>query len=373
MTRQRFCAHLAPAASIALWILQHAPELAQRNVLHLLIAEAKEYDLLDFGRWLQFIPWMLGRPGMKLEATLACAALPQTATGEPGTDRACDFEHQMRSHSWNVVKLHSPAALHLGSLKSWLDAEQARRVGKDNADGLYRPDLCAVFTPTFSVNHATLLTDDGLLALLRLHVPLALFSPTEAEQLVDVYTLQASGLILRDADYWPNPWALPTSGPERIGTHAKFGWAAEFDAIPAVVHAEQSQMLALAKTLAYVSEAVAAGGDDAILSLGEPLRAAPATGAGTGASSLLLRLPGEVSVDADNGAVYQLQDSTALLLESIPRVPAESLQSLPGADAMLRRAMWAVDVHSRFVAPHVQKVDEALADQFSMLDLPETA
>jgi hypothetical protein len=76
-----FCALFVPAASIAVWILQRAPHLAQRERLHILVAQATEYQALDSGRWLQFIPWLIGRPSMQLEVSLVGdLGLPDTGS-----------------------------------------------------------------------------------------------------------------------------------------------------------------------------------------------------------------------------------------------------------------------------------------------------
>jgi hypothetical protein len=363
LTQKEFCAHLAPAASIALWILQHAPELAGRHCLHVLVSQATSFEALDRGRWLQFIPWLLGRPDLELRATLVCSAM--LLVDELASDDPDAIERAVMSKSWVAVRHHPPARLYLGKVKDWLDGERAE------SGAPCCPDLCAVFTPSLSLNHETLLGDDGLRPLLQMQVPLALFSPTEAEQLADVYTLAAAGLVPRDAGGWPNPWAIPMQDSARIGAYAKVGWAAQFDSMPSLLKADPLQMAALTETVEYMAETMHAEGDDTILTLGEQMLAAPAQAAGVDAadaSNTLWRLPQNTGVDAASGYVYQIQDSTALLLEPIPRVPETTLRSFPGHEELLRRAIWAVRVHRRFVAPFVRPINEALASQFAALE-----
>jgi hypothetical protein len=243
----------------------------------------------------------------------------------------------------------------------------------------FRPDLCAVFTPSLTLNHDTLLAGDGLPALWRLHapVPSAMFSPTEAEQLADVYTLAAAGLALKDPEYWPNPWALPVAEHERVGAFAKMGWAAEFEPDSVAAHLgpvvpDSARMRALAETIDYAEEVRVSGGADAVLQLGEPLRAAGENlaplSSNDAATSVLIRLPRDTGVDLSNGYIYQLQGTAALLLGSIPQVPGGALDSFPGTENLLPRAIWAVAVHRAHVAPFVQELDEALASHFSALD-----
>lgn len=366
VTQAQFCALAVPAASIAVWILQHAPHLAQRSHLDVLVAQATEYEALDSGRWMQFIPWLVGRPDMRIDVTLVGAdLLPADLAANDASQDAIDLRH--RTHSWAAVRNMAPATLHQGTVESWL---HATRLARPERGEQWLPDLCAAFSPTLFLNHEALLHESGLLPLLRQQVPLALFSASEAEQLVDVYTLESAGFTLRDRECWPNPWALPTANHERVSVHGKMGWAAEVDTVPASVVPDPSSMHALGAALRYIERSTFDIGPDAILSLGEAMRTAPPNNANTDANSpgMLLRLPLGVAVDASNGYVYQLQDISALLLEAVPKVPQSVLDSFPGPEDLLRRALWAVSVHRQFVAPFVQLIDDALLSQFTRLD-----
>jgi hypothetical protein len=369
LTQAQFCAFMVPAASIAVWVLQHVPQLAQRASLDLLIAQATEYEALDSGRWLQFIPWLLGRPEMRVNVTLVGRDLLPAglvSSHEPTADAlAVDLRH--RTHAWTVVRHMAAATLHQGSVKDWLEAERAKR--PTALDVAWMPDLCAVFSPLLLLNHRALLTEEALLPLLGRQVPLAFFSATEAEQLIDVYTLEAAGLVLPDAECWPNPWSLPTPNHERVSVYAKMGWSGQADAVTGCATPDPSAMDELASALGYIERGTFDLGPDAILSLGEPLRAAAAeTQPAPTAGSVLLRLPHGVAVDMSNGYAYQLQDVSAILLDAIPPVPQETLDSFPGSDDLLRRALWAVSVHRRHIAPFAQLLDEALHSQFARLD-----
>jgi hypothetical protein len=225
-----------------------------------------------------------------------------------------------------------------------------------------------MFSPSFAPNRNALLTADELLPLLRSKVPLALFSPTEAEQLLDAHTLELAGLTPLDRESWPNPWALSAAASEQAGAYARMGWAVEIDSVPAVVQAGGTQLDALDEALEYVRDLLEVSGDDAFLSLGEPIRATPTRGVAADSASLLFRLPRGVAVDSSNGYLYQLQDATALLLDSVPRVPAQALDSFPGHDDLVARALWSVAMHREHVAPFAQLLDDALRSQFSVLD-----
>jgi hypothetical protein len=83
--------------------------------------------------------------------------------------------------------------------------------------------------------------------------------------------------------------------------------------------------------------------------------------------SVLLRLPHATAVDSASGHLYQLQDSQALLLDMRP-ISASILAAFPGNEHLLLRAIWAAAVYRDHVAPFVQHVDAALAQQFSTLD-----
>jgi hypothetical protein len=355
-----FHALMVPAASIAVWILQHAPHLARLASLDIVVAEAIEFQALDSGRWLQFIPWLLGRPGMRIEATLVGRGLLAAirASEQGAALKPADIEQKLRSHSWTAVRGLAPARLVDGTVAAW-------RAASDAAPAL--PDLCVVFTPDFAQHYDALLGEDGLLPLVRAGVPLALFSPSETEQLLDLYALNAAGLHPTDAECWPNPWALPARDAERTSVYGKMGWAATFDSVPDHPSPDNASMLELAGALQYLGSIATAGGPDALLGLGESLGTAPRDASEDDRGNPLLRLPFGVAVDASNGHVYQLQDATALLLDAIPPVPSSVLASFPGDENLLRRAMWTVSVHREHVAPFAQLVDEALRSEFGRL------
>ncbi len=387
VTQTNFCALFVPAASIALWILQHARHLAQRERLHILVAQATGFEALDRGRWLQFIPWLLGRPSMRLEMSLVggpgppgdpttrseCGVRADAAASESGaatseSERRTRLDHRLQARSWPAVKAMTPAELHIGTVKSWSER------GTGSPDSPRVPDLCAVFSPLLSTRHRTLLSEDGLLPLLRARVPMALFSSSEAEQLVDAYVLQAAGLELTDTDCWPNPWALPTPAAlQGDGIHASVAWAADVDHVPQGASPDPRLVREIGAVLAYIAGGVesARHGPDAILSLGEPLRVAPRSKDGAGAEpepvSVLIRLPHDMAVDSAGGQIYQLQDHLALLLEVGP-VPASVMGAFPGNVDLLRRAIWATSVHRDHVAPFTQHVDAALVSHFAGLD-----
>ena len=369
VTQANFCSLMVPAASAAVWILQHAPHLAARAELSILVVNAIEFQALDHGRWFQFIPWLLGRPGMQVHVTLQGGALWRSlasADDESGDVAPAEdaIERHLRTRGWSALSDLSPADIFPGTLKE-LTAQITE-------GGRRPPDLCVLFAPAFAHHLDTLLTDDGLLPLIRQQVPLALFSPSETEQLIDVYALEAHGLTPRERDCWPNPWALPTVNAERSVVYGKLGWAAEFDAVPRDVVPDLMALHDLNAALDYPGRGSSAldgpEGPDSILNLGESLGAAPRESAPEGdQGSALLRLPQSVAVDTSNGAVYQLQDMTALLLDVVPHVPAAALETFPGDDDILRRVMWAVQVHREFVAPFVDDVDQALRSQFAKL------
>ena len=367
--RESFSVYFAPAASIALWILQHAPQLARREKLHILIAQAVPLHALDGGRWLQFLPWLLGRPELQVHFTLVMTDSPVTSNGEPPLDEADDLtcaatENRLKSKSWPLVRARQQADMHRGTIRSWLEAEPG---GIDK-----HVDLCAMFSPSLVSRYPHLLSEDGILPLLRERVPMAFFSASEADQLVDVYVLAACGMPPRDPECWVNPWALPISDSESSGRHGGIGWAGEFNAIPSAPNPEPALLSTLGEMIAYAQPDMAVGGVDALLWLGEPIRARqPGDGEGE-YSGLLWRLPRDVAVDPSNGQVHQIQDGLAFPVDS-PPVPSEALEAFPGNADLLRRAIWATSTHRDHVAPFVQTIDEALQAELVASDSPAIA
>ena len=371
VSQATFCALMVPAASIALWICQHAPHLARQTHLHILVAQATEYEALDSGRWLRFIPWLLGRPEMQLELHIV-GALGLSESGMPADESESEvrarLDHRFQSCAWAAVKSMHPAELHVGTVRSWSELGP-----KPTLTGSARtPDLCAVFSPTLSMSYPALLSEDGLLPLLRAGVPLAFFSSSEASQLVDVYILAAAGIELEEPDAWPNPWALPAlPASKREGAFAKMAWSAAASHVAMGAYPDQGLMEELGAVLAYIDVGAETERfeQDAVLSLGEPLRAAPLkeAGADSESASILMRLPHDMAVDSRNGHIYQLQDSLALLLDVKP-VPMSIMGAFPGNEHLLLRAIWATAVHRDHVAPYVQDVHAALVSQFSELE-----
>jgi hypothetical protein len=368
VTQANFCSLMVPAASVAVWILQHAPHLAARAELHILVANAIEFEALDHGRWFQFVPWLLGRPGLRVRVSLQGSSLSRSlaealdASGDATMPAEDAIERHLRTRAWSAVSHLRPAEIFRGTLKA---------LTTQVSDGGRRtPDLCVLFAPSFAQPLDTLLTEDGVLPLLRQQVPLAIFSTSEAEQLIDLYALEAHGLQPCERDCWPNPWALPTENAERRVVYGKFGWEARFDAVPEDITPDPIALDELTAALGYVGRRLVdlegPDGPDAILTLGELLGTAPQDSMHE--SGALLRLPKGVAIDLSNGAVYQLQDTTALLLDAVPQLPVAVLASVPDVDDPLRRVMWAVRAHREFVAPFVDDVDNALRSQFAQLD-----
>jgi hypothetical protein len=402
VAQANFCALFVPAASIALWILQHAPLLARQDRLHILVAHATEYQALDGGRWLNFIPWLLGRPEMQLQLSVVGAlglpesvGLPESGfhpdAAESESELQARLDHRFQSVACGSVRSMAPAELHVGTVKSWSELG-----GPCAPGGTPRlPDICAVFSPNFSVTCPELLSETGLLPLLRARVPLALFSSSEAGQLVDVYVLAAAGIELEDPDCWPNPWELPTQkittprgatpgstthgsttpGGTQSGTaqneavFARMAWSATSSHVADGAYPDQRLLQDLGAVLFYIdaSTETAQHGPDVVLTLGEVLRAAPLSGSNSEVVSELLRLPYDTAVDSASGHIYQLQDNRALLLDVNP-VPASILEAFPGDEHLLLRAIWATSVHRDYVRPHVNGVDAALLSHFAALD-----
>ena len=368
LTQSGFCSLMVPAASIAVWILQHEPRLASCAELHITLVNAIEFEALDHGRWFQFIPWLLGRPAMQVRVTLQGDAVLGTLTAtipDPSDD---EIERHLRTRGWTAVGDLRPAEIFPGTLQ-----ELSEQVDQGERRS---PDLCVMFAPSFAQKAQVLLTDAAILPLLHRRVPLALFSTSETEQLTDVFVLESHGLVPRDRECWPNPWALPADPAhvnERRAVYGKLGWEAKFDALPEALTPDPEALNDLSAALDYVGAGLFEPDEldrsEAILILGESLRTAPRDSAADGDDQgALLRLPRGVAVDTANGAVYQLQDATALLLEAVPQLPAAVLETVPEADDLLRRVMWAVRTHREHVAPFVDDVDNALRSQFAKLD-----
>ncbi len=338
LSHAQFCAVLGPAVSVALWTLQHAPHLLRRPRLSLLLANAGEFEALDCGRWLQFIPWLVGRPQLQVEATLIGRRFVRDKE-MPRTVEA--LERQLRSHGSALVRERLPAVLVYGELSRWPEVFETA------------PDLCILPTPALMLNAPEFLAEGALPALAKAGTALGFFSTSETDLLVDQRTFAGYGWPVDPEAAWPNPFVLFGRDAQNLGGYLHMGWSVDPASVPEQLEADAAILSDLKYVLCEGIEELERRGVDAILTLGEPLTAAD--------GAKLLRLPNDLALDPASLQLFQLQEGRALDAWPGFRVAPEAVASLPGHDNLLARASWALHVYAAHIKPHLLSLDEAIA------------
>lgn len=330
---------MAPAASIATWILQRRPELAARQELRLLVINADEFEALDCGRWLRFIPWFLGRPALTLDVTIAAVPQPDAAPTSAAEAQTC-VEDKLRSVVARFVQNKAAAKLLLAGMPEWNSLHRSGAVAT--------PDLCVQFSPSLLSTAQVLLTEEGIWPLLRERVPFGVFSTSEADRAIDVHVLETAGVVLHDRDDWePNPWALPNFMSARAGAHANLAWSLDATSLATSPHDVGPAVAAMEEMLELVQEDLNEHGVEALLTLGEPLRTAD--------GKTLVRLPKGLAVDENSAQLFQMQDGLAFEVQPAFHVPSATLTTVPGHDRLLERAVWATELYRDHLAPYVEQ------------------
>lgn len=182
-SRELVRALLAPAAA-ARAIATLSPELMQQEHLKILIAGAEFQDTTDDGQWYQLIPWLLGRPTMKVDVTLVGLQIDEPE------DIPLSEIHKLKVRPG----LFKPAKKYSQHFSEFLDANDVHY------------DLICFFNPGFG-GHAEWYQDDVLRRLMQVGdiVLGSSFGPTEVPDdmfMANLFGIQQIGKTIH------NPFSL---------------------------------------------------------------------------------------------------------------------------------------------------------------------
>lgn len=356
LTLLRNC--LAPAASVAWYLLIVRPDLLERESLELLLPGSGLQECADGGRWFSFLPWLVGRPSLKVNVTLVGHELSATLEDGPKDSRKLSpeqLERELQTPAASALRSLPPARIVNGMLSDWA------------AQSLKTPDLCVLFAPGFEKHYATWLTEGELLPLLRAKVPVAAFAYSRIDSLSDCQVLKLCGLRL-DPPTPPlrnNPWRVEHEG-SFLWCFAQFCWDLAVNHVPETVVFDEDGIRELAQAQHYVRNEFLPVDDSMLQQMGARIRISNLSSGGEepvvqciegaepeAGDDHLLFLPDKFAVVVSDGEVGEmLEDGVLACPEPSIRVPAEVLAEWPPTPG-IDRLLWAVRVHRDYVVPQL--------------------
>lgn len=335
---------LAPAASLAWWIARSMHDLADRETLTVLLPGAGMLEFADEGRWFAFLPWLLGQPRLETRVILVGQDLRPIRQEIAGATRP------------HIARI-KPCDSFAGTVGQWRSA-----AGKDVC-----VDGCALFGPTFADHHRALLSEDGILPLLRNGLSVAVFSDSELEALEDRAVLERLEVVIESPGAALNPWRLMPEPSDGARGFAHSAWALQATAVPDQIDPDASALGAFLDLRAYGRVDVEAyGGIDALASLGTKWPVPATSGAPADA---LIALPRNHAIRESTGEVgYFHPDGFSLFSDPRLVVPAEKLAARPADDDVVNRICWALDLQRNWIAPRLEKTFSAAAGRNTLDD-----
>lgn len=346
---------LAAVASVARWLALEQPDLLERDELTLLIPGASGVECADDGRWFSFLPWLLNRPGLKVNVYLVGTELSLNL-GLSGSRAAI---RGTATPAAAQVARYPKANLFSGTLGQWRKAAPNVSV-----------NACVLFSPGFSSHHETWFAPGELVPSLSGDIPLGIFSYSKLDALEDQEVLKLLGFQFAVRELGPNPWVLEHDHLDAVGGFAYYPWSLERVVAPAEVNFDNPDLrdyLELQQVLREDAEQL--GPDQAIERLVKsiPLR----TANGNSPVDWLYVLPCDTGVLKLSGRVGYLDEDGFTPVEPPLQVPADVLATRPDESDVLACAMWALRLYRDRVSPlldeHEENEDPDLASLFGDL------
>jgi hypothetical protein len=336
---------LTPAASIAWWLAKHVPsELLERDMIRILAPGAGPVECTDGGRWLSFLPWLIGRPQLQVRVILVGDELARTEDSRQST-RGCSIaqlERQWSTPYGRVVSTRPASTIFNGTLAEWHKQDNAGEI-----------DACVLFAPGFTSHYREWLTEADLLPLLRRDLPMGVFSYSKLDGIEDQYMLSLVGLELEPHTLQLNPWHVAHEMTDAMGAFARFFWPLRvIDTVPRL-DLENSAIADFEQLQAYArQDFMELGADQAIERLGARWEVERAT---KKQSDSIIILPREHAVLESTGEVGDFDDSGFIPFARRLVVPAERIRSRPADEHLMDRILWALRLHRDVIAPQLRE------------------
>lgn len=331
---------LAPAAAAAWWLASTQPQLLEREELHLVFPGASTFEAADGGRWLAFLPWLLGRPDMRITVTLVGDEVRKERNPPP------DSATTMRRHgtpAQGVLASKHPATLFEGTLGAWLSGPGAGAT----------VDACVLLSPGIGMHYKSWFGEAGLLELMRAGVPVAHFGYSKLDSLEDLEVVRLLGIELAPTGLRPCPWYLENELTEAIGGYAQFMLELKLTAAPPVFDFDSDALRDFVSLQNYARHDYETfGGDQALDRLG---RRRPVHNPHTKVDDAIILLPHEHGILESTRQLGAFDDDGFSPFEPELLVPAEHLAARPSDDDTVARYMWALKLHRDWVAPNLDE------------------
>lgn len=336
---------LAPAAAAAWWLSSTQPHLLARDALHLVLPGASTFEAVDGGRWFAFLPWLLGRPNMRITVTLVGDEVRKERHPHPG-----DLTGLRRQGTPAQVALagHPPAAVFEGTLAEWLAGP--------GAGG--EVDACVLFSPGFGQHYKSWFGEEGVLALMRKKVPVAHFGYSKFDSLEDLEVLRLLEIEIAPGPLRLCPWHLENEFTAAIGGYAQLQQDLNLISAPERPDVENEALREFDELQNYARHDYENfGADQALERLG---RRMPVRNAKTGADDAIILLPHEHGIVESTRQLGYFDEEGFSPIQPDIVVPEEHLASRPEDDRLVARYLWALKLHRDWVAPTLAAAESGM-------------
>ncbi|MRD49683.1 hypothetical protein GHT07_20630 [Caenimonas koreensis DSM 17982] len=343
LSAQTLCQVLAPAMAIAWWSARNIPAVAARGSFRVLVAGAGAIECMDGGRWLSFLPWLLGQPGGACEVVLVGDQL--TRGLQPSQGKSIEsLRAEWATPLASLVQDRRPASIFNGRL-----AQYASEHG-----GLRSFDLCVLSHPGLEVDPAGWLNDAGMEALAARACPMVAFGYSELDVRADQHILHCVGALASPIEVVQNPFSRDSH--QDMGAFGGYAWRWPDIAPARALDFESADVARFLDSFELSRAEFAERGDAALRGLGDS-HVRKRRGGG---EVSLIKLPRGFYVSEADGELGDLGWKGQFTpLEPSVRVPLSVLRSRPGPD-FLHRQVWAVEVFRHHLDPVLRSQSDRL-------------
>jgi hypothetical protein len=289
---------------------------------------------MDSGRWLSFIPWLVGRPKLKVTAILVGNELvsddgPRSSAKLSDRSLAAHFKSPFSS----VVMSRQPATIFNGTLGAWRNG-----LGSKTA-----VDACILFSPGFGSHFEEWMTENDLLPLMRSEAGVGVFSYSLMDAEEDRGFLRFMGLDVTPFEIDVNPWSRLHEMSDAIGTFGQHYWPLVTTDGKYEPNSDVDKLRELRNLMRYAEEDFFDfGHDEALKRLGARW---PVVNASSGAEDAIIVLPREMGILESSGAVGRFNNKGFLPFSPEVIVSKEKLLARPDDTHIFERIIWALRIY----------------------------
>lgn len=334
---------LTPAASMAWWLAREVPELLEHDSICILAPGAGNAESIDHGRWLGFIPWLLGRPRLQVETILVGNELIGDRDGNVASSTRLSparLAEELTTPYSPRVRDRQESVIFNGTLGQWRKSTGAEATF----------DACILFSPGFTSHLHEWLLEDELLPVLRSGAPIGVFGYSLLDCLEDQQVLRLVGIDVKRPEVTLNPWHVEGELSEHLGAYAQCCWTIREPQWESVNL--ESEALKEFEALQQYGQAdfLEQGGDATMELMGSrqsfQLRS-------TSRKDAVILLPHGMGVEESTREVVQVEEHRLGRFTPPLIIPLEQMESRPDDAHLLERIHWALRLHRDWVIPEL--------------------